>query len=162
MSHKKLNDFFCSSLWRPGFYKFYGSYKPCWYRIVYSVNGFSDRETLSQYGVIRHRPVKFHRYLRRIPFKECVVAHDKLREISGEFVYKKDKSIYWLDNPEAEKTLVRQKIDSIRRLAEDQDKIFNTIVKFLKIEEDEFKKEWLFDVAFNGCDFDSIWEEKLK
>lgn len=162
MSDKALNDFFCSSLWRPGLYKFYGSYKPCWYRTIYSINGFKDCETLSQYGVTRHRSVKFHRYLRRIPFNECVAAHDKLRELSGEFEYKKEKSIYWLNNPEADKTLVRQKIEAIRRLSEEQDKIFNTIVKFLKIEEDEFKKEWLFDAAFNGADFDLIWKNKLK
>lgn len=60
------------------------------------------------------------------------------------------------------KELAREKINLIRELSRKQDCIYDNLVDVLNIKDDIFKKDWLFDVAFNGCDFDSIWEEKLK
>lgn len=60
----------------------------------------------------------------------------------------------------------REQIEEIRRLSRNQDAIFESLVKFLGIEDDEMKTDWLHDAAFNDAafndaDFNKIWEEKI-
>jgi hypothetical protein len=53
-------------------------------------------------------------------------------------------------------------LNTIRNLQVDQEILFDKACSLLDIQDDERKKDWLFDAAFNDCDFDLIWEEKLK
>ena len=109
-----------------------------------------------------YRSVKFYRYLERVPLEEITSAHDKLRENHGSFDWRLKTKTFWLDNQSARKTFVMQSIDSIKELEEKSEKIFQSIVSFLKIEEDENKIGWLNDVIYHGADFNYIWKEKLK
>lgn len=146
-----------SSVWKPGFYKFHGKNQACWYRETRDKNFKYGIQTLSQFGISNHRPVKFWRVFRYASPNQMTNSHELLkRNISWDFApshydpkvgYKKRKA--------------KDFCEKIQYYSSLQDSLFSDMVNFLGINGNKLKEEWLFDAAFNGSDFDLIWDEKI-
>lgn len=158
VTRKEIKEVSFLSSWKPGLYRFHGQSHPCWFRSVWGKGfNFKRMETLSEFGVVSHRPVKFFRRITMLSWKETTTKHIDLKNKYGSFELHARGLTNKKPSQSLEKEEAKECVDKIRYYGEMQDQIFNSIASFLQLSKN--KEEWLFDAAFNGTDFEKAWEE---
>jgi hypothetical protein len=146
-----------SSSWKPGFYKFHGQNRACWYRNVFGKDFKSvGVQTLSQFGLTHHRGVKFWRVFKPAEAGGTTGAHTLLQKQWGEFDFGAKKF-------SKRKECAKDVCARIRYYNGLQDLLFSEMATFLQLK-DKNKVDWLFDLAYNRDEeqFDYIWENHIK